>query len=128
MVVSAYIDQENTLYAWAVIAPVNWVSWSAHGKSKWTGLICIGWQGIKWGLVAASVRILHMNFECAVETKLAPCGWPCPHKIPTWMVPFGNMVISLIDGVESGSFVYWIRPSSKLRLHAPAAEWKHLLL
>jgi hypothetical protein len=67
---------------------VGWVNWSAHGRSKWAGLIYSGQQGIRVrGLVAAIQFEFGMYFSLPLEPVLARCGWHCPHHL---VGSFGN--------------------------------------
>ena len=37
-------------------------------------------------------------FIMPLEPAVAPCGWPCPHRCPTVMGPFGDVVIHTAPG------------------------------
>ena len=62
---------------------VDWVSWSAHGKSKWAGLN-VYWLARDQGRASGSpmnVRLFVRTWSVPVEpipNLLAPCGWRCP--------------------------------------------------
>jgi hypothetical protein len=87
--------KQNPIFL-AVLVPawfaVDLVSMSTFGKSKWAGLTCIGWQGIRMGYRQPCLR-LGFELSLPMEPELPPCGWRCPHRRPTVMGSTGNLVI-----------------------------------